>query len=614
MANNDFQYKPINTQYQPVQSEQQSAKKGDGLMNLFNKRNLPKTSAILIVVGILIIIAAIIWGRSSFSKSRVDLSITAPDNISSGEETILTVKYKNNNRVSLNDVHIIINYPQGSFSSEGKEAFQDDRNLGTIGKKAEGEENFKIRLLGEKGNIKNITVKLNYKPQNINSRFENVVSLKAEINTILIGIHIEGSEKAVAGQQANYAIEYENKTEEIIDNLRIKLEYPDDFQFKNSEPAPKSKDENDIWEVGSLRSGGKKTINLVGILSGQEMENKVMKGFIGRIEDDNFIQYSQSEFITQISPAPIVLVSSIDGIEDECKVDAGQQLRYRIKFKNNTDVALRELILKAYLKDSIFDVKEIKLDDKGFFDSRNNMITWSGADIPQLNLLEPSQSGEVSFSIKIKESMPILSFNDKNFKADIIAEIQTLTVPAKFAGTELKFENELSCKINSQLNLQTKVYYYEPSQGIYNNGPIPPKVNALTTYTIHWQITNTSNDLDNIRVKTTLPQGISWTNYQINKLNKGQVSYNERTKEVIWDIGRISAGAGITMPMYELIFQIGLTPSINQVGQTPVLINESSIEGKDLFTGLILTKSTSSINTALPDDSKVGYNNGKVVE
>lgn len=612
--NNDFQYKPINTQYQPIQTKQQQAEKGGGLMNLFNKKNLPKTSAILIIVGILIITGAIIWGRSSFSKSRIDLSIIAPDNISSGEETILTVEYKNNNRVSLNDVHLIINYPKGSFSLEGKEVFQDDRNLGTIGRKAEGKEDFKIRFLGEKGDIKNITAKLNYRPQNINSRFENSVSLKAEIDTILIGIHIEGSEKAVAGQQANYAIEYENRTEEIVNNLKIKLEYPYDFQFKSSEPAPKSEDEDDIWEIDFLRPGEKKTINLVGILSGQEMENKVIKAFIGRTEDDNFIQYSQSEFITQISLAPIVLVSSIDGIEGDCKVNPGQQLKYRIKFKNNTDVALRELILKVYLKDSVFDVREIKLDNKGFFDSRENVIIWSGADIPQLNLLEPSQSGEVGFEIGIKESLPISSFNDKNFKANVISEIQTLTVPAKFAGTELKFEKELSCKINSQLGLQSKVYYYEPSQVIYNTGSIPPKVNAMTTYTVHWQITNTSNDLDSVRVRAVLPQGISWTNYQINKLNKGQVSYNERTKEVIWDIGRISAGAGITMPMYELIFQIGLTPSINQVGQTPILINESSIEGKDLFTDLILTKSTSPIDAALPDDPRVGYNEGRVVE
>ena len=612
MNNEGFQFKEIKPAPQVIQYR--TPKKINGLALLFNKKNLPKTSAILIVVGILIVVAAIIWGRSSFVRSRVELNLKVPDNIASGEEIVLTIEYKNNNRVALNDAHLILNYPTGIFSPEGKEIFQDSRSLGTIGKKSEGKEEFKIRLVGEKGEIKNIVARLDYKPQNINSHFENSNSLRVEINTILIEINIEGSEKAVAGQEISYLIEYKNKTDETAENLIIKLEYPENFQFKGAEPSPKSEIENNIWEIESLKANEKKTINLNIVLSGQEMENKVLRALIGKIDDDNFLQYSQSEFITQISPAPIALLLNIDGINEECKLDAGQRLKYRINFKNNTDVALSELILKAHLKDSIFDVREIDLDDKGFFDSRTNTITWSGADINALNLLEPNQSGEVSFSILIKDPLPIISFNDKNFKANVIAEIQTLTIPAKFAGTELKFERELSCKINSQLTLRAKAYYYEPLSGIYNTGPIPPRVDSLTTYTVHWQITNTANDLDNVQVRAVLPQGINWSNYQINKSNKGQVYYNERTKEVVWEIGRVSAGIGVTMASYELVFQIGLTPSINQVGTVPILINESSVEGKDLFTANTLKSSAIEINTSLPDDSRVGNVEGKVIE
>ena len=606
----DFQYKPIDTQFRP--QVEPTIKKEGFFIKIFNKRNLPKTSAIIIVVGILVIIGAILWGRGAFTRSKVDLNIKVADNVASGEETVLTVEYKNNNRVALNDTHLRINYPSGTFSLDGKEIYQEDINLGTIGKKAEGTQEFKVRFLGEKGTAKNIVVRLEYRPENINSKFENEVTLKLEINTVLIAIHIEGSEKAVAGKEVSYAIEYKNETEEIVDNLRIKLEYPDDFSFKSADPAPKSKDETSIWDVGLLKPGEKKTINLNGVLNGQEMENKIMRGYIGIVEKDSFLQYSQSEFITQISPAPIVLVISSNEITDNCKIDTNQTLRYKINFKNNTDVALSELILKAQLRDGVFDVGTIDLDNKGFFDSRTNIITWSGADISELTLMEPNQSGEVSFSIKIKKDLPITSFNDKNFTANVIAEIQTLTVPAKFAGTELKFEKELSCKINSRLGLNTKVYYNEPSSGIYNTGPIPPRVDNTTTYTVHWQISNTSNDLENVRVKATLPQGINWSNYQINKSNKGQVSYNDRTKEVIWDIGKVPAGIGVTMSMYELIFQVSLTPSINQVGQSPILINQSTIEGRDIFTENNLTNSASAVSTEVPDDSRVGFSGGRV--
>ena len=609
----NFQFQQTNSQ---IGSQIQPGinPKGSGFKKFFNKRNLPKTSAIIIVVGLLIITGAMLWGKSSFNRAQIDLSIKVPDNIASGEEVTITVNYTNNNRVALNDTHLRMNYPEGTFSSDGKELFQEDRNLGTIGKKSQGEESFKVRFLGDKGNTKDITAQLEYAPENISSKFENSISIKAEINTVLIGIHIDGSEKAVAGKDVSYAVEYENETEETIDNLRIKLEYPSDFNFKNADPSPKSQDENDVWEVGSLQPGEKKTINVNGTLNGQEMENKTIRGYIGMVDGDNFLEYSQSEFVTQISPAPIFLALSANGIGSDCKIDSGQELSYKISFKNNTDVALSELILKAQLNDNVFDVKSINLDGKGFFDSRTNTITWSGADVSALTLLEPSQSDEINFSIKTKKDLPIFNFNDKNFTASIIAEIQTLTVPAKFANTELDFTNELDCKINSKLGLNTKVYYNEPAQGIYNTGPIPPRVDNATTYTVHWQITNTSNDLDGVLVKAVLPQGINWTNYQINKLNKGLVSYDDRTKEVTWEIGRIPAGAGVIMSAYELIFQIGLTPSINQVGQLPVLINESTVEGRDTFTNNNLTVTSPAVNTSVPDDSRVGYGGGVVAQ
>jgi hypothetical protein len=92
------------------------------------------------------------------------------------------------------------------------------------------------------------------------------------------------------------------------------------------------------------------------------------------------------------------------------------------------------------------------------------------------------------------------------------------------------------------------------------------------------------------------------------------VSYDDRTKEVTWEIGRIPAGAGVIMSAYELIFQIGLTPSINQVGQLPVLINESTVEGRDTFTNNNLTATSPAVNTSVPDDLRVGYGGGVVAQ
>ncbi|MFZ5559261.1 MAG: hypothetical protein ACOZAL_00485 [Patescibacteria group bacterium] len=602
----DFQIKEIGQQ--PIYpQEPKPVKKGGGLASLFNKKNLPKTLVVIIFIFVLVALAAIIWGRHSFSQANVEISIKTPKDIASGEEVVFTVGYKNNNRVNLNDAYLIINYPSGVFSLEGKEIYQEQRNLRTIQRKTQGQESFKVRFIGEKGEIKNIVATLDYQPQNINSRFENSASDRIEINSVLISIDIQGPENAMSGQDVNYLIEYENKTNENISNLRIEVVYSEDFKIKNSNPKP-IEGSNNIWLLDVLKAKEKKSINLDGTLEGEEGEDKILKVTISRIENEEFFQYSRLEYSTKIAPSPLLLFINLEGIEEEdCNINPGQNLNYKIEFKNNTDVALGELILKLHLEDSVFDFRSIKLGGGvGFFDSRQNLITWGGGEVSLLNLLEPNQSGSVNFSINLKKPIPMSSYNDKNFQAEVAGEIGTLTVPAKFAVSELKITKELSCKINSEIDIKTKAYYYEPAPGIFNTGPFPPKVDELTTFTVHWQITNGSNDLEDVKVTAILPQGINWSNYYLNKISNSQVYYNERTKEVVWEIEKVPAGTGFILPAYELIFQIGLRPSINQIGQTPTLINETSLEAKDAFTGIILKDFSSEVDTSLPDDLRAG--------
>lgn len=605
--NNDFQIREIGqTPVQPTNPHK------SGLASLFSKKNLPKFLIVVFVLLFIFVIGTIFWGRGSFSKAKIDLKINLPDDIASGKEITITVDYKNNNRVSLNSPVLTINYPSGAFTSEGEEIFHDEKKLGAIIKKSGGSEQFKVRLVGNKGDVKNLTVRLDYQPQNINSRFENSATVRAEINSVLIGIKIEGPDKVIGSQDMSYIIEYDNKTDSDITNLKIEIEYPEDFKLQDSEPEP-SQDKNNIWQIDRLKAGEKKIISLEGVLSGEEGQSKNLKIAIGKMEDDIFMQYSQAEFSTQIAPSPILILIKPVNHEDECNLNAGEEVDYKIEFKNNTDVALQQFVLNVYLNDRIFDLKSVR-SEKGFLDSRENIIVWSGSEIPKLKILEPNSIGEVSFSAKIKEELPISSYNDKNFEAVVVANIATLTVPDKFALDELVIEKELNCKINTKLDLASKVYYYEPRQGIYNTGLIPPKVNELTTYTVHWQIINTSNDAENVKVRTALPQGISWMNYYIKDIASSQVSYNERTKEVVWEINKVPSGTGIIGSPYELVFQIGLTPSINQIGQTPIILNESTIEAKDTFTKIILNDSTSFIDTSLPDDSRIGYSEGRVRE
>jgi len=568
-----------------------------------------------IFIVVILIFATIIFIRGwfSFSKDKVELKINIPNEIASGDELEFIVNCENKNRVMLKDTKLIIDYPQGTYSKEGDSLTQEIVKLGNIPAKESKAKNFRIRLSGEKGSIKFLRINLNYQPANINSRFENSISSKININFAQIGLYLIAPQKAVSGEEVSYILDYMNESKKDFSDLEIRLNYPSGFSFKTS--LPESEEEtNNSWRLKELNKGERGTIKISGTLEGLEGENKSLEASIGEIKNNKFLEYSQTNSITQISFSPLQVSLSLDGQEIEKNVSADEKLNYRIEFKNNTDISLSQLVLKAYFQGEMFDFKTLALQEKGFFDGLNNTITWSAAGVPSLALLAPGESGQVEFSLLTEKNFSINSFDDKNFQISVQAELETPNVPPQFNLEKLKIEKTLKSKINSDVELYAKGYHHEITTNINNSGPIPPQVNKLTTYTIHWQITNSSNNLENIRVIATLPQGIEWQNNYKTLNNKSKIEYNERTKQITWTIDKIPAATGFLIPAYELVFQIGLRPSITQVDTELTLINESKLEAEDNFTKESLEFSDSIITTSLPDDPTITARQGIVRE
>lgn len=575
--------------------------------------------AIIVIIVLIFVAANLIkgWLSVSFSKDKVGLEITAPGEISSGEEIEFSVFYQNDNQLTLEDAKLVIDYPQDAYSLEGNELTQETLELNSILPKTKGVKNFKIRLAGEKGNVRTLAIKLNYQPENTSSRFENFTSFKMNITAALVGIYLAAPQKAISGEEISYNLDYINNSDQDFSDLKIELDYPLGFTFKTADPEPT--EENNIWQLEQLKQDERGTIRISGILEGTEEENKTLKASISKAENDRFLKYSQTSSITQIASSPLLISLFLNKKEQEEgspageSISSGEKLNYKIEFKNNADVALSQLSLKAYFQGEMLDFKTLKLKERGFFDSLNNVIIWGAAGINSLALLPPGQSGEVGFSLSLKKDFSIENFDDKNFQISVRVEIETFNVPPQFNLEKLKIEKILSSKINTHVVLQAKGYYNETSSSIKNSGPIPPKANQTTTYTIHWQITNASNDLKDIEVTAVLPVGIEWQDAYIIPENTG-LEYNGRTKEMVWKIDKLPAATGFLIPVYEAVFQIAITPSITQVGTTPVLSDESSLKGTDVFTKEMLESFSSAIPAYLPDDLTVDKRDGMVVE
>lgn len=580
------------------------------------KRRIKK---IAIISGISLLVLALVIGgvlyfrKKAFTEDKVSISISGPDSVKSGDLASINIEYKNDNWADLKDVILYINYSENfklennlSLQSNGPNASQ--YNIGTLKGRTSGNLEIKGKFFGTKDLLTYVDVKLSYSSSTFSSTFQAENKLAIMITSSPLVIEVSGPQTVYSGGAVTYTINFKNTGEEIFRGMMIKSDYPEGFIFSSSEPLAAS--EKNVWYIGDIAAGTTGTVKIIGSLSGAVDEIKRFKMYIGTGSGDDFIAYNANEISTKIVGSPLLVKQLVNDKSDEITVNANDILVFKINFQNTGSVPLRDVILTDTVKSSILDYARFSATEtRGGLDSTTGKITWTGSQLPALKVLAPGAGGQITFTIPVKEKIDVKNISDKNFSILAVASMDSPDIPTPEGANKQIASNAVNIKLNSKLLMSAKGYYNDAD--IQNTGPLPLKVGQETTFTMHLELGNISNDITNAQVVMILAPGIKWKN---NYLSKNEsVSYNDRNNQLTWNIGTLPAGIGIlTDPKY-LLFQIGVIPSQTQVGNYAALISNVTFSASDTFTKQNLTMKLDEKNSNLTEDISVG-DMGKVVQ
>lgn len=565
------------------------------------------------IVAALIVVGLVIWffwqWGYSFDKTKVALDIYGQDRIVSGEEVNYIVRIKNNTKVDLRNVVLDFVYPKQATPSDSQGLRQQGnlpittKNLGDIAAGEEQQLEFKTGVMGDKDSQQKFLAKLTYRPSNINSDYINEAQFSSVIISVPLVLNFDLPEKIVSGQAINFSLKYLNTSEVTFSDFKIKLEYPSGFIFDSALPSPSEGD--NVWSLSEIGSQEEGQIIIRGTLTGEEGESKVFRAKIGTQKEGNFITYAQTLTSPQISVSPLYVEQTFVSNE-KLIADLGQTLNYKIKYRNTTSLTIGPVVVSLKIDSQAVDWGTVRSSD-GFFSSVENTIIWNASSLPTLNSLAGSQEGEVDFSLKLKDKLPIGNFSNKNFTIVTTAQIDSPNVPLTLVGTQLKGTNQMTVKINSRLILNVKGYYNDNLMS--NSGPIPPRVGQRTTYTIYWQLLNVANDLANVSVEAFLPSYVQWVG-RVYPAGEG-LTYNPATGQIVWQIDKLPAATGILSPVKQVVFQVAFVPSISQISNIAEIVQHAKASGSDLFTENVLTTSEKTLRTDMPDDPIIGRDGTK---
>ncbi|HEX7586530.1 MAG TPA: hypothetical protein VF390_02775 [Patescibacteria group bacterium] len=571
-----------------------------------NQKRAIKYGVIFLAVILLIVAIAVVFYRlkqASFSEDKVVVAINGPKEVQSGTAMTYEINYKNENQATLKDAKLNINFPDNfkpednpSFLSEGPSNGRFE--LGEVKGGAEGKIIFRAKAFSPKGSLIYIKADFSYTPSTFNSQF--IVRDQLGINIISFPVTVEvlAPQNLASGDEIEYFISYKNTGEEDFENAKLRVSYPEGFTLSNAEPAASEGD--NIWYIGHLSVAEEGKIVIKGKLEGSKDDTRVLRVELGSLEEGQFVSYNNESVSTKIEASPLVISQTVNGLTDYV-AKAGEELNFEIAYRNDGSIGLRDVIVTEKVESSILDFGSLKLK-KGAYSSSDSTIIWKASDFSELANLAPGEEGKIDFSIKIKDVIPVTNTNDKNFVISSIAKIDSPDIQTPIDSNKIISGNKIDIKLKTKIGLSVKGYY-EDSQ-IKNTGPIPPVVDSETTYTLHWSVMNVSNDIINAKVEAILPTGVVMTGAKYPE--DSNLTYNERTNMLVWQIGNLPAGTGIIVPEKEIAFQVKIKPAINQIGSGVDLLEAATLSGQDSFVNEDTFIKADAKSNDLKEDASIG--------
>ncbi len=557
------------------------------------------------------------WYRSSRNITVDDIQaiLAGPEAFTSGDRVQYTISYRNDSAVDWENVELVFKTPPGFiFESSSREFRVSGREyllaVGTLSAGGNDEILVSGELLAAENASVIASVEVTITPRNFPSgRFTKTVITTSTATAVPLTLAIDTPREATTGERIVATIKVTNTSASLLRDVYIVLQPNPGLELATEDPqfSPEFSAINSEWHIAEIASLGEVSRQVVLFVQGQANENRTLGIEVGLTKDNEKFTQKKSSAVIVISSAELNIQQSYNQKADLLVVRASDSISGTVQYANNGTEGLRDVIIKARFEGVGLDEKKIDLKT-GSFDPISQTITWTSATVPQLSLLQPGQSGEIaySFAVKATDQFSVQGDDLTNHAIIITASIDSPGVRVAAGQIAKVVSDRFVISIISDLVLLADSFYDDGRLGLNSTGPIPPKVDKESTYTVRIRLGSTLNDIGDLRVVAILPDGVRYTGNIFKTV--GEVAFNERAGEIVWTMPLLSGLTGRGAPYAELHFQVAITPGANQQGDEVTFLNRLMALGTDQFTDAEVTaevKKFPTTETAVPGKGDV---------
>jgi len=534
-------------------------------------------SAVFFVGSALLAAYFFLGGSVTVSARNINITIEGPTTVESNEELELQISVTNNNATMIQSADLLIEYPDGTRSAvrSGAPMLRHRETLGSLRPGKTVQKTVRSVLYGEEGSEQHISVTLEYRVEGSNAIFNKEQEYSLVLGSAPLEITVDAVEGITSGQEIVFTINVLSNSENTLEGVLLRAEYPFGFSFLSSSPQPVFT--NSVWSLGDLEPEERKTVTVRGTVVGENEEERIFRfatGIRSAVDETQlettFATQSQ-EVVIEKPFIGITLALNGDGAEPYV-ASAGKRIRADLGWFNNLPSQILNGSIEVRLAGSIINELSISVQN-GFYRSVDDTVLWRSEHDPALSVISEGESGTESFSFETFDLSSGRTFRNPEIKLNVSLRGSRLSeeaVPEAIESTLVR-----TVKIASDLFLSARALYF--GGPFTNTGPIPPRADEETTYTVLWTVTNSYNAVGNTLVTATLPSYARFLGTVSPSTER--VTFNPTGGVVSWSVGTIEAGG-----KRDVAFQVALLPSIVQIGETPIIVENQRVTGTDLFT------------------------------
>ena len=256
-------------------------------------------------LSMLVAVFFLLSGDNNIDGKNISIELSGPFSVRGGEEISVEVAIFNQNPVPIESTVLIIEYPLGSqsVSNVGQEIFNERISLGTISPGETLTVPLEALIIGEESEEKEIKVGVDYRVEGSNSTFyKDAEPFGFKVSSSPIVLKLDGLQALSSGQEYEATLTVESNATTPLNNVLVRAEYPPSFDFSQSDPQPVSAD--NIWSIGNLNPGDKHTIDIKGILSGEEKSEQAFTFSLGLANNRN--PFILDSALTKVSDSVLI--------------------------------------------------------------------------------------------------------------------------------------------------------------------------------------------------------------------------------------------------------------------------------------------------------------------